>query len=276
MYGRLVSVGILLACACVPVLQTATVPENSPPPPPAEPAPEPKPTINYAADSRQLFAQMYEQYSGLWFKTLRFTQRNTLYSSTGKEIKSTWEEHISAPGRLRIDFLPLSDKSGILINNDRVVTFTGGKKTSQSRSINPLLLLTVDAYVVPPEVTLRRLDSLGVKRHTFRISEWDGKPVYVIGAEEGDTTAAQLWIDAERLLLVRWIQREPRGKRVIHADTRVSKYKDVAGVPIPFEILVLHDGKPYFKEEYEDVEANVPLSEQLFDPARWATARTVK
>jgi hypothetical protein len=164
----------------------------------------------------------------------------------------------------------------MLIDEDEVMTFTAGKRTAKSRSINPLLLLTVDVYAIQPAVTLRRLDSLGVNRARFRLTRWEGRPTYVVGAVEGDTLSTQLWVDAERLLLVRWVKRERRGKTHVLADTRVMDYRDISGIPIAHEILVLHGGKPYFREKYDSVAVNIPYVAKLFEPAQWNNARAAR
>jgi hypothetical protein len=264
---------ILAACvavSCQPVPEVEPVPRANPP---AIEAPPPKPSIDFAKGTKEMIDQMYGLYRGIWYRTLRFTQTNTIYMAGGKEITSRWEEHIAVPGRLRIDFLPLSDKSGMLIDDDDVMTFAAGKRTGRSKSIHPLLLLTVDVYAINPAVTLRRLDSLGVNRARFRVTEWEGRPTYVVGAVEMDTTSTQFWVDAERLLLVRWVKQEKRGKTTVLTDTRVKAYKDVEGIPIPQEILVLHGGKPYFRERYDSVALNVPYVAKMFEPAKWSTAR---
>lgn len=72
------------------------------------------------------------------------------------------------------------------------------------RQIHPRLLFTSDVYVLPPSVTLRRLDSLGVRRSRFREARWEGRRVYVVGAAAGDTLSSPFWVDADGLLLVRW------------------------------------------------------------------------
>ncbi|MCP6769222.1 hypothetical protein NL529_30685, partial [Klebsiella pneumoniae] len=83
------------------------------------------------------------------------------------------------------------------------------------------------------------------------------KRVYVIGAEsDGDLESSQVWVDAEKFVLVRLIQRDKRGDRFIVTDTRVGGYKDVDGFTVAHEFVSLRDGKPYFKEEYENVRVN--------------------
>jgi hypothetical protein len=240
------------------------------PPVTEEPKPEEEPAAKITS-ARDLITAMHDKYSDNWYRTLRFAQTNTFYTSSGKEETSRWIENLSVPGRLRIDFEPLTSKSGLLILNNRVTTFDNGKRVDSRRSIQPILMLTADVYAIPAEVTIRRLDSLKIDLDKFRAAKLDKKRVYVIGADEDDSTSNQVWIDADRLLLVRLIQSEKRGDRTITTDTRVGGYKDVDGFPVAHEFMSTRDGKPYFKESYEDVRVNADLPTGIFDATRWSS-----
>lgn len=221
----------------------------------------------------ELINAMRDRYDGKWYNTVTFVQNNTRYTTDGREEKSQWAEYLSVPGKLRIEFLPRRNRSGILFNNGRVYTFEGGTRIDTKRQIHPFVLLTGDVYVLPAAVTLRRLDSLRVNTTRFRQDRWDGRRVYIVGAAPGDTISSQLWVDADRLLLVRWIETQGSGARRTASDTRLGGYKNVDGHAIPTEITVYRGGKPVFRQVYEDVRVNVPLSPSLFEPARWKTAR---
>ena len=231
---------------------------------------EAAPTVT---SSSELITEMHDRYAGNWYRSLRFTQSNTFYTQSGGEQKSRWIEHLSVPGKLRIDFEPLSSKSGLLILNNRVTTFDNGKRVDSRRSIQAILTLTADVYAIPVEVTMRRLDSLKIDLEKFRSAKFEKKRVYVIGADDGDLESNQVWIDAERLLLVRIIQQEKRGDKTVVTDTRVGDYKDVDGFPVAHEFVSTRDGKPYFREQYEDVRVNAELPEGIFDPSKWSSVR---
>lgn len=221
--------------------------------------------------STKLVREMHDRYAGKWYKTLTFQQTNTFYTSGGKEQKSQWMQRLSVPGRLRIDFLPLSTKSGLLIQNNRVITFDNGRRVDSRRAIQPVLTLTGDVYAIPASITLRRLDSLGVDLDKFHDEKWEGKRVYVMGAEAGDVSSSQIWVDAERLLLVRFIQRDKRADRTVTTDTRVGDYRQVDGYSVAFEFTSYRDGKVFFKEQYENLKVNDPIPAGAFDASKWAT-----
>ena len=252
---------VLITAGCTAAIQPSEEPSRKEPPAPA------------VSSSSELIRAMHDRYADNWYKSLRFVQSNTFYTQSGGEQKSRWIQTLSVPGKLRIDFEPLSSKSGLLILNNRVTTFDNGKRVDSRRAIQGILTLTSDVFAIPPEVTSRRLDSLKVDLDKFRTAKLEKKKVYVIGADDGDLESNQVWIDAERLLLVRIIQQEKRGDRTIVTDTRVGGYKDVDGYPIAHELVATRDGKPYFREEYEDVRVNGELPPGIFDPSRWATVK---
>lgn len=225
------------------------------------------------SSARELISEMHDRYAGNWYRTLQFTQTNTFYTQSGGEQKSRWVQTLAVPGRLRIDFEPLSSRSGLLIVDNRVTTFDNGKRVDSRRSIQPLVTLTADVYSIPPAVTSRRLDSLNIDLDKFRTDRLRRTRVYVIGAEEGDLESNQVWIDAERMLLVRLIQAERRGGRTVVTDTRIGGYREVDGFPIPHELVAVRDGKPYFREQYENVRVNAQLPPGIFEASRWASVR---
>jgi hypothetical protein len=215
---------------------------------------------------------MRDKYAENWYKSLSFTQVNT-YTIGGKEQSSQWVENLSVPAKLRVDFLPLSQKSGLIIDNSRVSTFASGKRVDSRRLYQPRPLLISDIYVQSAAVSVRRLDSLGIDTTKIRTDRLNGKRVFVIGAESGDMTSTQAWFDAESLLLQRFIQSEVRAGKTITSDMRVTGYTDVAGFPVPDAFVTKRDGVTALKEEYTKVKVNAPMPASLFDPAKWATVK---
>ena len=216
-----------------------------------------------------LMTAMRDKYGGKYFRTLTFLQNNTRYTTTGEEQKSQWYQHVESPGKLRIAFLPAAQKSGLVQVGERVASFDNGMRVDFRRSINPLLLLTVDAYSAPLPTLLRSLDSLGVDATIVRADEWEGRTVYVVGAKAGDTTSSQAWIDAEHLRLARFIQKVGRGERAMISEIRVRSYREIDGYQIPTEILTLRNGKPVWREQRTDIKLNAELPANVFDQALW-------
>ena len=212
---------------------------------------------------------MRDVYGGKFLKTMSFLQNNTAYSTNGQEQHSQWYEYLEVPGKLRIAFLPITTRSGLVQANDKVASFDNGIRVDLRPSINPLLLLTADVYAAPTAAIMKGLDSLGVDVEMIRTDEWDGHPAYVIGAKPGDSTSNQMWIDAERLVLLRFIQRNKSGERTIVSDIHVQNYKDIQGFQIPTEFLVARNGRPVWREQYANVRINEPIPAGTFDQALW-------
>lgn len=239
------------------------------------PAPAKKPTTSRSASTARvtsaggLLKAMHDRYDGKYLRTISFLQNNTSYTPTGQERKSQWYEHIEVPGKLRIAFLPATQKSGLVLVDNRIATFDNGIRVDFRPNINPLLLLTTDVYVAPIAAITRDLDSLGVDTEIIRSDDWQGQPVYVVGAKAGDTTSNQFWVDKDNLRLVRFIQSSKSGTRTVVSDTRVQNYKEIEGFDIPTEFLVIRNGKPVWREQYADVRINEEFPAGTFDQARW-------
>lgn len=222
--------------------------------------------------SAELFRAIRARYGGRWYSTLSFTGENTRWTTTGRQTTNRWAEYVSVPGKLRIEFLPWSSQSGVLFEGGEVHTFDNGRRIDSRSQAHPLLILTADIYALSPDAGLAALRNLGVATQRFRATTWRGVRVYVVGGERGDTTSTQAWFEAERLVPVRWIQRETRDGRTSVGDTRLGNYRRVGGYLVPHEITGFRDGQRVLRESYRNVRVNPTLSPQLFDPARWRDA----
>ena len=219
--------------------------------------------------SAALIKAMHDRYDGKYLKTMSFLQNNTQYQTTGAETKSQWYEHLEIPGKLRIAFLPATRRSGLVQVDDRVASFDNGIRIDFRPSVNPLLLLTADVYAAPVATIMRGLDSLRIDSGIIRNDEWEGEPVYVVGAKAGDTVSNQYWVDRDDLRLVRLIQSQKNGDRTMVSDYRILNYKEIEGFDVPTEFLVLRNGRPFWREQYADVRINEELPAGTFDQARW-------
>jgi hypothetical protein len=212
---------------------------------------------------------MHDLYAGKFLRTMSFLQNNTAYTSTGQEQHSQWYEHLEVPGKLRIAFLPATQRSGLVQVGDKVASFDNGIRVDFRPSVNPVLLLTADVYAAPVPIIMRGLDSLNVDTGVIHTDEWQGRPVYVIGAKAGDSTSNQMWVDADKLLLLRFIQRGKSADRPMVSDIRVGSYKEIQGYQIPTEFLVIRNGRPVWREQYANVRVNEDLPAGTFDQALW-------
>lgn len=213
---------------------------------------------------------MHDRYAGKWYSTLTFSQKTTQYLPDTTTKVSTWYECFSFPGTMRID-IDSSGGSGIIINHDTVYSFRDGKLVATRPFIHPLLLLGFDVYAQSVEQTLAKLYALHYDTTVVHEDVWQGRPVYVVGAAEGNLHSSQFWIDKERLYFVRLIEPSGRNKSQI-TETQFNKYEPLGQGWISLEVIFKVDGKVATTEEYYDQKANPQLDPKLFAPQYWTTA----
>lgn len=238
----------------------------APPPPSA-----PQPVAPAIVDGAGVLGAMHARYAGRWYTSLQIALSNTLYATDGRQTRSSWREFLAVPGKQRIDYLPLTQGSGVLYTNGRIYSFVDGKPSGEQQGRNALTVLVADVYAQPLPTTIAQLDSLGFDLSKVRTDYWAGDQVWVVGAAAGDTTSSQFWIDKDSLLVERVIQRDQRGTRVIVSDVRFAAYSDVGGFAVAREMTVYRDGRLVLRQDYSDVKVNVPLPDELFDPTRFSS-----
>jgi hypothetical protein len=228
-------------------------------------------------DGGDLVRAMHAKYAGSWYSTLTFVQKTTNFEADGTTKVETWYEALTCPGKLRIDFDPISAGNGILFADDTIYRVEGGKVADTKPLVHPLMVLGFDVYCDAPETTLARLRKLGFDLSTVREDTWNGVPVYVVGAKAGDERSPQFWIEKERLLFVRLLRPAGKdGKQV--SEVVFDRYERAGGGWVAAEVRFGLDGKPSGKEDYSEIRTDAKLPDGLFDPQKWAavTWRTAK
>ena len=219
-------------------------------------------------DGASVIRDAFERYNSTWYRTLTFVQQTIQYSSGGVSDTAIWYEAYEAPLRLRIDVAPLASRTMFLFANDSQFVFRRDTLVSAKRMIHPLLLLGFDMYFLPPQESLEKLKELGFDVNVVHSDRWLERPVIVVGAPEGDTTSAQFWIDAERLVLVRVVM-PIQGHR---QEILFNRYQELADGWIAPEVVVAVDGRIVLKELYNEICIGTTFDPAFFDPASWRTA----
>lgn len=218
----------------------------------------------------EIVQKMHDMYAGKWFKTLTFVQTTTRRDSTGKDKVTTWYESASLPGHLRIDFGKPSLGNGALYTHDSTYRIDKGAVKDASAGGNPLIPTLFDVYIVPVDQTLADLrNTLKIDLSKVNETTWDGRPVYVIGADLGNERAPQIWIDKERLVVLRQIFAV---NDTTFIDSHLKNYQKIGNSWIAPRCEFYINGKMLQTEDYADIKADVPLSPALFDPSKWTTA----
>ena len=222
--------------------------------------------VQSAADVVQA---MHDRYADVWYETLTFVQDAIFYDDAGavRDTQQWWEAgHL--PGRLRIDPEPFEDRRASVYANDSVYSFRDGALAGARPGLNSLLVLGFDVYAQSPARTVEQLETLGFDLTKFREDEWQGTPVYVVGADAGDAHSRQFWVDRERLLFLRLLQ--PAGQDGAGTqEIQFNKYEPLGGGFIAPEVVFTVDGRVTFLEVYRDMRADVELGDELFATDRY-------
>jgi hypothetical protein len=239
--------------------------------PSASPAPRPAVAAAEITNAEQLVRAMRDRYEGKWYRTLTFVQNTANTQPDGTVKNQTWYESASLPGKLRIDFDPRSAGNGILFAEGTLYPMQNGQPGTSRHFIHPLLVLGFDVYAQPVKATISQLREIGIDLSKFHTGQWQGHPVYIVGADAGDEKTKQFWVEQDRLLFVRMLQ--PARDTTKANDTRFNSYQRAGNAWISPEVEFLTDGKRNTLENYRDIKADVALDPALFDPKQWSSAK---
>ncbi len=210
---------------------------------------------------QDVVARMHDRWQGKWFRTFTFVQRTTFPDKPAQ----TWYETIQNPGRLRIDFGPIDSMNTAIIKNDSVYQFKRGQPTGSHPYPNTLGIVLSDVYAQPVAETTAQLERHGVNLSKLRADTLRGQRVWVIGAAAGDSTSPQLWVDQQRLLLLRIHESGPGGKTLVGDVLRRAP----GAIPVETEMVFRENGKEIQREEYTQLTFDADLDPSVFETGEW-------
>ena len=217
-----------------------------------------------------VLAAMHDRYAGKWFKTLTFQQATTVSRPDGSKTTTTWYEAVLAPRLLRIDIGEPSAGNGMLYTPDSVIRVREGKVVRAAAQGNPFLPFVVGVYTQPLATTLSQLKPWKFDLTKVSSGMFEGHPVFIVGADAGDETVPQFWVDRDKLVLDRMIvQLSPTAMY----DIRLLDYLKLGESWVATRIVMMQDGKEVQTEDYTDARIDQSLSADLFDPTKWTTAQ---
>ncbi|MCC6245690.1 MAG: hypothetical protein IT353_22855 [Gemmatimonadaceae bacterium] len=210
----------------------------------------------------QAISAIHARWKGKTYQTLTFVQE-TQFANGRSEW---WYESMKIPGLLRIDIQPGDSTTRLmLVRNDSIYQGRAGRPVAGRPFVHPLMVLFTDIASVPPAETARKLTALGYDLTKSRDDMFMGKPVSVIGAGIGDSTSTQFWIEKDRQLVVRLIEKERQPGAGV-SDTRVLKHARAGQGWVETEIVFYQKGTLVQRELYNDVKVDVPLDASIFEP----------
>jgi hypothetical protein len=233
-------------------------------------------TYTAPRSGEELVRQMYDRYAGTWYHNLTFVQTTTFPDRPPE----TWYEAGTIPGKLRIDIAPLDSMNAFMYVGDSAIVFQGGKRVSARQDRNLLMTLGFDLYGQPTDMTIAQLRAQSIDLSKIREDTWSGTKVWVVGADKGDTTSNQFWVEQKRLLFVRLIQAHKSQKNPSAPpsilDITFEDYQPLAKAWVAPRCVIKVNGKEVQREEYKDIRADVKLQPDLYDPVTYHRATWIE
>jgi len=153
----------------------------------------------------------------------------------------------------------------MLLAEDKLIRFQNNEVTASRPFVHMLLVLGFDVYRQPVETTIGQVKAQAFDLTKVHEDTWEGRPVYIIGADKGDLRSKQFWIEKDRLLFVRLI--EPDDRDPAKTDgTRFTDYRQLSVGWVAARVEFYADGKNVFSEVYSDMKVNPKLDPALFNP----------
>jgi len=215
-------------------------------------------TVNNGKD---VIAAMHKKYHGKWYTHFTFTQDAFFYKDGKEERKEVWHEAASFPGKLVIKYDSMKSGNGVVFANNTVTGIKDGVAKTTRPFIHDLLLVGFDLYYLLPEKSCKILDSLGYNLSKVREDVFDDRAVYAVGAEKGNDTIPQFWIDKERLYMHRIIYK--KGKQM---DVVFSDYEKMQGYWVAKKVIFKSMGELQMIEKYYNIRFPKNLNAAIFDP----------
>jgi hypothetical protein len=211
---------------------------------------------------------MHDRYANNWYETLTFKQKSITHNADRTDNSEIWYEALMLPGKLRIDVGQTNSGNGRLLADNKIIRFQNNQIVARRPLVHMLLVLGFDVYRQPVETTIEQVKAQGIDLSKVHEDTWEGRPVYVVGAEKGDLKTKRFWVEKERLLFVRLIQPDEREPAKIN-DTRFMDYRQLSVGFVAARVEFYVDGKNVFSEIYVDIKVNPKLDPAFFDPKQF-------
>jgi len=219
------------------------------------------------SDVKTLVRAMQRQNRNKWFDAFTFVQETIRFNKDGSPRDTNiWYEAIDYPDRFRIDYGDLSNGDAQLFRRDSAYQFKGGELVKSDYNPQEFLLMKGGLYHYETEEVLEKLEAYGYNTKAFHASQWDSRPIWVLGAEAGDLSSPQFWIDAEHFYLVRRISKLKDGRQLdVHYEDHISGNGGWVEQVVKFYV----DGRYVQLENYKQIDTAPDLPPGIFDPRQF-------
>lgn len=223
-------------------------------------------------NSQEVLKKMYDRYAGKWYKTFTFNQTTERYKNDSLINKTTWYEALLLPDNFRIDFGEIKDGNGVIFHKDSMYSFRKGQLIKTAVNNDDLTFLLGGMYFYNQDEVFKTISGFGYNLNKFHEDKWQHEKVFVIGADSAGEKTNQLWIDEDKLVMVRFIKYENGHKEEgIFAD-----HKKFDGGWSETKCTFYFDDKLGQVEYYHDCKANETIDPKVFDPAYFGKVHWLK
>ncbi len=211
--------------------------------------------------STDVLRKMYDRFQNKWYKTLSFNQTTEIYRNDSLQRSQVWYENIKFPGQFRIDFGSPDSGNAVVFKNDSSYIFRKFQKADVRLYDNDLLFLLGGIYFYPFEQVVSKMRNYGYDLDKYHEDTWKGKEVYVIGAEKGEDSVNQIWIDKENYSLLRYIKQDGKNREEGLFENHIPLEGGFTETLVHFYI----NNKLVQVEKYHDLKANQLLDDAIFN-----------
>lgn len=218
-------------------------------------------SCSHKIDSTEsLMKEIAERYNGKWFKQIKFSQTTTFYHNDTVLKTERWIEEYRFPSQLIIKVNHENSADGQLYRNDSVYIFENNEIVYSKKITHDLVILSMDIYSMSQEEIMNRMNGLEYDITKFHEETYEGRKIYVIGADKGDSTTNQVWFDAENLYFVKMIKNTDKGLQ----EVTFNNYINIEGQGwIEQEVVFEINGKVYLKEKYYNIQIPVEAKPEI-------------
>jgi outer membrane lipoprotein-sorting protein len=229
----------------------------------------PSPAKGYTLQGPQILELMIHKLSQA--KTLRVVQQVTIDDPSVADHQLELKETLSYsfPNRFRSDAV-FENTSRIHVDvADQSLTIIDGHQTSGPE--NPYDRYKDLLLIRSRNLLHEKLLSYGVDVEKTSVGRFNGRIVYVIGAQYPDESVSQLMVDKESFLPLRWINilsTDPEDR----LEFVYSKWQKKDDVWYPMQIESYHNHHLIRRMHATGIKVNAAFSPDLFDIARLKSA----
>ena len=208
---------------------------------------------------------MYKRYAGKWYKNFTFYQTTENYRNDSLIKTSTWHEAIVYPNLFRITIGDSANGNAMIVKGDSVYNFSKSKMVRKAANEDDLTFLLGGMYFLPYYTVVQKMKQEGYDINKAGETTFEGKAVYIIGASDTSEKTSQVWIEKERLIVVRMI----KYKTDMKEDAIFGDYKKVENGWRENSVIFYLKDKLYQQEKYYDCKANTIIDVKIFDPYKF-------